>query len=323
MHTTASTSFKRLVLFTIVVIYLVILAGGIVRSTGSGMGCPDWPKCFGTWVPPTDISQLPLDYKEKFKVGHHVIADFNPVKTWVEYVNRLLGVIVGFLVFATFISSLRYWRQYKSWVWLAFGIFVLTGIQGYIGAKVVATNLSRHMITIHMLIALVIVSLALWLYYLCTKSDLEKIEGGNWMFYLSLLTLVQVLIGTQVRQEMDVIAIQYQDLNRDLWIANLSEKFTIHRIIAMVVVLLNVIYAYYVISKVGLVNRLSRALIVISSLLVIEYLSGLSMVKMAIPYFVQPIHLVLATLVFGLQFYVWLVISSSKKENKIQVTVSR
>lgn len=164
---------------TILAVYLLILVGGIVRSTGSGMGCPDWPKCFGKIVPPTDIRELPENYKEIYAqkrkeknlrlVGFlksigmkdaaqrvqndetiYIEEDFNVQKTWIEYLNRLLGVLIGLLIFVTFITSLSYLKTKPIVSILSFVALLLVGFQGWIGSIVVSTNLLEGMITLHM-----------------------------------------------------------------------------------------------------------------------------------------------------------------------------
>ncbi|MBP9688907.1 MAG: COX15/CtaA family protein, partial [Bacteroidia bacterium] len=159
--------FRRFGLLTIGSVFFLIFVGGLVRSTGSGMGCPDWPKCFGTWVPPTDVSQLPANYKELFKTSTHEVAEFDVYKTWTEYVNRLIGVATGLFVFFTVLFAIPYLKTKPSIFWLSFLALILTAFQGWIGAKVVAANLAHWMVTIHMIIALVIVGL---LIYTITQS---------------------------------------------------------------------------------------------------------------------------------------------------------
>lgn len=71
--------------------FLVVLAGGTVRVLEAGMGCPDWPTCYGLLIPPTSEAQLPPDYRERFAVAGRLADPFDPLKTWAEYLNRLSG----------------------------------------------------------------------------------------------------------------------------------------------------------------------------------------------------------------------------------------
>merc|ERR1711965_19697 len=93
--------FRGLATLTLAAVYFLILVGASVRASGAGMGCPDWPTCFGQWVPPTAESQLPANYQEVYAELGYGDTRFNVVKTWTEYLNRLIGVTIGLLIFAT------------------------------------------------------------------------------------------------------------------------------------------------------------------------------------------------------------------------------
>src|SRR5919109_1152360 len=96
MHMPLS-SFQRLALWTTATTYFLILVGGLVRASGAGLGCPDWPRCFGSWIPPLSAAELPPAFDR---------AQFNPVLMWTEYLNRLLGVSVGIFIFATLVVAI-------------------------------------------------------------------------------------------------------------------------------------------------------------------------------------------------------------------------
>ena len=94
----------RFSILSIIVTYLLIFIGGLVRVSGAGMGCPDWPKCFGRWIPPTSLSQLP-DYIDPEK--------FNLVLAWVEYLNRLSGAFVGFIILVSCVYAILHFKNNK------------------------------------------------------------------------------------------------------------------------------------------------------------------------------------------------------------------
>ncbi len=149
----ANTKYIRFTRFILVFVFVVILAGGVVRTTQSGMGCPDWPTCFGMWVPPTHAEQLPPDF-EKYLKQQDIDHSFNVYHTWIEYLNRLVGALLGIFILIHVIWSYRaFFKVKKSIFWWSLFLLAATGFQGWLGKKVVDANLAVVKITIHMLVA--------------------------------------------------------------------------------------------------------------------------------------------------------------------------
>ena len=193
--------FPKSAKIALVLVYLVVFAGAFVRLTGSGMGCPDWPKCFGYYIPPTEKQELVFTEGKEYNKGQVIIknetllvakedfiakstfvssnwekytkhdyAIFNPLHTWVEYINRLLGALAGIACFLTFIFSFGYWKEKRKLVFISFFICILMGFQAWLGKTVVDSVLNPFKITTHMLAALLIISFQLYLIYEVKKK---------------------------------------------------------------------------------------------------------------------------------------------------------
>ena len=348
--------FRSVGILTVVSVYLLILVGGVVRSTGSGMGCPDWPKCFGQWIPPTEASQLPSNYKEIYtaqrvaknqklartlermgfaQVAGNIFAhptqyietDFNAVKTWIEYVNRLLGALIGVFVFLTVIFALPYWSRDRAVFLLALASFLLTGVQGYLGSLVVSTNLLPVMVTIHMALALVIVALLLYAVDRARwgraqskiSASANVVVGAGqpslglsmWLWAALVLTFWQIMLGTEVREQVDVVSAASGYVGREKWVAQLGSTFSLHRTISALVLLLNC-YVGYELWQLGH-GGLRRLVVAILGIIGLEILAGIVLASFALPASVQPVHLTLATVLFGLQFLAVLAVARARK----------
>jgi len=320
---------------SLILVYLVIIAGAFVRMTGSGMGCPDWPKCFGFYIPPTEKSQVSFKPNNDYFEGQMIIYDeeellvaksdfksenkidltnwevyekhnyiiFNPVHTWIEYINRLIGAISGIpILIFTFISIL-YYKKFRHITIISIVTLIAMGFQAWLGKTVVDSNLEGFKITIHMLMALFIVCLLIYLVYSgIEKSNIRKNKQFRILLIIAILfSLIQIILGTQVRQFVDEQAqLYYYDKSKLFSEVPLIYKY--HRTFSIAVVLIN-FSLYYLNNKLSLGNKYINHLVL---LLTVEVLSGILMFYFDFPFGTQTIHLVFASLIFGLQFYILL-----------------
>ena len=336
--------FVKITKLALILVYLVIIAGAVVRMTGSGMGCPDWPKCFGYYIPPTEQSQLEWQADKVYNKGQVIIwnetlkiaktnfktsasftlenwedytkhdyAVFNAFHTWTEFINRLMGALAGLGTLLMAIVSLSFWRERKiipvlSWL-IVFGM----GFQAWLGATVVYSVLEPVKITIHMVMALIIVAMILYTLFLVEKDDKKRIAPGFFkkLIVVSLLlTLIQIVFGTQVRQFVDEQIDLVGEVSKNLWLFNPSVEFYIHRSFSILVVGINLLIFWR--NKLGNLGyqKINWVLFLIS----LEVISGIMMYYMDFPFASQPLHLVIASVLFGIQFYLILESGVLKKE---------
>ncbi|MEK9755858.1 MAG: COX15/CtaA family protein [Bacteroidota bacterium] len=325
--------FQKLTILSIIVVYLVILAGSVVRMTGSGMGCPDWPKCFGYLIPPSERSQL--DWKPNFqfnkdqiiiideqlyyapesfeskdifesknwkKYTKHDYAKFDPVHTWIEYINRLIGAIAGIIVLILFLSSLRFIGKKSLITLLSFLSLLAILFQAWLGKTVVDSNLEANTITIHMFMAILLLFILFSILAFSKKSKsnykIPKIVYS--LILISLLTIIfQVFTGTEVRKFIDIKMELFNYLQKDKWIENIPNIFYTHRSFSWIILLSNAL-AFYLLSKLKLKSII---LSYTNILILIQIITGVIMYYFYFPFASQPIHLLLSTIIVGLQFY--------------------
>lgn len=326
----------------LVLVYLVIFAGAFVRLTGSGMGCPDWPKCFGYYIPPTDQKELLFTPDKEYDKGQVIIknesllvakkdfiakvnfeasnwttyqkhdyAIFNPIHTWVEYINRLLGALAGIACIVTLILSFGYRKKQMSLIYLSFIVCVLMAFQAWLGKTVVDSVLNPYKITTHMLAALLILAIQLIVIYSVKNKSKTVTYNSKFNVYLLValaLTLIQIVLGTDVREQVDIVS--ETGAPEIMWLQNPTIVFYVHRSFSILVLAING-YLFYMNRKLNL-NATKQNWVM--SLLLVEIISGISMYYFDFPFGTQTIHIVLATLLFGVQFY--LVLESYSQRNK-------
>ena len=319
----------------LICMFLIIIAGSFVRITGSGMGCPDWPKCFGYYIPPTEISTVSLEEGRSYEKGQMVIyhdtlwiaeqnfnyssefwktnfgseaalkvypkhqyAEFNAFHTWTEYINRLLTGLLGLPILVMTFLALIYYKKSNDYWPVLYSVFAIVMIlfEAWLGKMVVDKNLNTSTITLHMVGSL---GILLSLLFLIRRTN----ETGNYtipvtlrkaLSFFFLIHLVQLLLGTQVRESVDLLL--ENGVARKFIVDNLPVGFKIHRSFSILIVILTtMMFLQY--------NRLQikpRKFLFLFVVIGFEILFGVGLAYLGLPIVLQPLHLLFSVILFAL-----------------------
>ncbi len=317
------STFYNYCLFVLINIFLVIIAGSVVRSTQSGMGCPDWPKCFGQYIPPTSMQQVIFNSNKKYNKGQFIIhndslkyakekfisgsnyyetnwnnytkhnnATFEVYKTWIEYINRLLGALLGLIVFIQLIWAFVLRKYNKSILWLSFALVLLTGFQAFLGKTVVDSNLEGVKISIHLAGAVAMLLLeVLILHKIKTIAIPQSSNVNKYINVLSILVVIQFFMGVLVRQQIDKVSELHVFMNRNSWLNEVGLIYYIHRSFS-ILLLLGFFFLYFKFK-----NELHKKIyLYILGVLLAQLIVGVIFNYANFPAFAQPIHLLLSCL---------------------------
>ncbi|MFP5225514.1 MAG: heme o synthase [Actinomycetota bacterium] len=214
-------TFRRLSLATTVATILVIAIGGYVRSSGSGDGCPDWPKCFGKWYPPLDF---------------HAI---------VEYTHRYAGAIAIGLLIATAVVGIRRHRSDPRLLWptlvAAFAILMQAGLGGIVVAvkeraktdpsfaRFEGPLVTFHIATAMILIAmLVLITIRAWRLEVAQPMPIVGRRTQAWLAAAAGSVYALILVGAYMRGEHASLAFTDWPLMDGSLLPRLDGRFGIH-----------------------------------------------------------------------------------------------
>ncbi|RYG02501.1 MAG: heme A synthase, partial [Chitinophagaceae bacterium] len=241
--------------------------------------------------------------------------EFNAAKTWTEYANRLAGAILGIFLLVTAGYAFVYRKTAKRILILSILNILVVGYQGWLGSIVVSTNLTQWVVTVHMLLALVILAISIYTYNYAKQLHKQRsvimyriawLKG--FLAFTILVSIAQIVLGTEVRESIDTIAKSLQFGARNTWIAKVGDVFSYHRDLAIFVAVCNFIVYKMVVDRFsGKALPLMTANYIIVVLLV-QIASGFLLAYLALPPYAQAIHILFSTLLFSLQYYLYLLV---------------
>ncbi len=285
------TRFAKLAVAAAVATFALIAIGGLVRATDSGLGCPDWPLCFGDWLPPADLH------------------------AWIEHSHRLTAaVFVGPLVGALGLITV-FTRRRRDPPLLAAAVVagVLVIVQSLLGAAVVLQGLAAELVTAHLAMALTVFAAVIFIAERATHGPMPAAHARAGMTRLlgvtALAIVAQMLLGSWVTgQHAGLAYADFPLMNGSMLPAVIGDQQAVHlahRLMSLVVAGLVVWGALSVRRSTDV--RLPRTLALWMVVLVVVQiaLGGLNVVSRLSALFVVP-HLAVGAALWGASVWLWL-----------------
>ncbi|MBS1503763.1 MAG: COX15/CtaA family protein, partial [Bacteroidetes bacterium] len=180
------------------------------------------------------------------------------------------------------------------------------GFQGWLGSIVVSSNLVAWIVTVHMLLALAILAISIYTYHLAKVYNRQKFKIAGTVRFFGLLcvviSIIQIVFGTEVRERIDAVSERLSGY-RNGWVNAAGQIFMQHRDIAILVLFANIML-YALVRKYFSRHSVQQQLMSFTFLIImLQIVTGIILSYLALPPFAQTVHLVLASLMFGAQFY--------------------
>lgn len=319
------TRFQKLATGALVSVLVLMFVGAIVRVTGAGMGCPDWPTCWGCLIPPTkaehvDFKKLPIEkfQRKAERMGRDPASitvdslrqEFNPRHVWTEFINRLSSLPVGFLSLATFIAA--FWQRQKRPLvfWMAFTSLVVVLVNAWMGAKVVYSGLAPGVLTAHLALAMSLLGSLAYCAWRGTdkpwRIHMEAAPLKQLRIAVAILLVVIVtegILGSQIREITDELAKSHSNSPRSSWIGELEHTwvYLFHRSFSWVV-LAATIWAW-VLTKKHRQDGPGRVEKFVLGIVLGQMVLGLVMAQVHIYSWVQVLHVGFSAILLT---FVWL-----------------
>ena len=224
------TRFQKTAVATLIATVLLVTVGVIVRATDSGMGCPDWPLCYGQIIPPLD------DYK-----------------AWWEWIHRTIAAVIGFLILGVAFFAWKDHRDRPSILWPSLAAVALVVFQAWLGRETVRMNNSGDSVTAHLAAAMALLGLLVYVTVRAFYPAKLPARGGSQRFTLlavlaAATMFVLLLFGSNVTaQDAGLVFPDWPLMNGSLipiqagmdeQVRGLYEAHALHRYVAGIVLVI-------------------------------------------------------------------------------------